>query len=195
MAGGLARLGGGILRGAWNLVKGRPLLTGATAFGYAAYHEEVNEAVGNAFRNPGETFDSAKETVGGGIESFTDLAQGARRSVESAVDSAGNLKDFADDPMGSITGGADGEGFDWWNIAKWGAGIGIVAWIGNKIFGGGGNDNEDNDSGFGFGNILKMGALALGGFLLWNNRQEIGNALGIGDDAEADGLDDGLELG
>ena len=92
MAGGLARLGGGILRGAWNLVKGRPLLTGATAFGYAAYHEEINEAVGNAFKNPGETIDSARETVGGGIESFTDLAQGARRSVEGAVDTAGNLQ-------------------------------------------------------------------------------------------------------
>ena len=191
MAGGLARLGGGILKGAWNLVKGRPLLTGAAAFGYAAYHEEVNEAVANAWKNPGETFDSAKETVSGGVNAFEGAAKDTRHFFEDAADTAGNLKDLADDPVGTITGGGDGEGFDIWNIAKWGAGIGIGGWLLSKVFGGNDNNNDsNNDNGFGFGGILKMGLMAMGGFLLWSNRQEIGNALGIGGGDEYDLADD-----
>tara|TARA_R110001592_G_scaffold27763_17_gene102825 strand:+ start:11821 stop:12504 length:684 start_codon:yes stop_codon:yes gene_type:complete len=203
MAGSLLRGAGWVLSRAFttaakdgtrSLSLWRGLFSTAAATTAIAKREEIGSAVGNAFSHPIDTAEKIGNGVSSAYNGVIDFADGAEEKVEGVINGAketvNTTRDtftkanaLVNDPMSALTGGASGEdndegGFNWWNLAKWGGGIGIGGWLLSKVFGG--NDNKDNDSGggIGFGTILMIGVAALAFF----NRDKIMDLVSGNDD-------------
>lgn len=187
MAGALVRGAGWVLKNLFTKAAangGRSLSilrTGATVAattGALAYREEIGDSLRDAVADPFATAVAAKD----GIEDFgsnmTNFADGARSTFEGGIEQIDNARDFMEDPAGSVLNNAFGsnadgqKGWSGWDIAKTGGLVGIGAWLLSKVFGGNKGD-EQNGNGLGFGSMLKVGALALGGWLLFQNRDLI----------------------
>lgn len=158
---------GSLLKGLIGLLGrhwGKATIAGAGAY---MYRDKIGEAVQGAVADPGGTLDDVR----GAFDSVGDTLDSGREKIDGAAE-------FVQDPLKSTLGNTfagaggsdnDGEGFDWWNLAKWGGGIGVGGWLLSKLFGGGNKNENDSGGGMGFGTILMIGIAALAFF----NRDKI----------------------